>query len=155
MNLSLIKHKIIRIHNYMSWSSSKLEWWAFGPTKGSPKYSRWGSEQVKNDMSVDRPVDRPTIIFQTIGVADQPPGRPRQGHSPIGRSLGLRSTVAKSREQCSLVGWLLGRPGPDPESNSLDQSTARSTGPRPLGLCTFWAHQSTARLTTRSPKSRF
>jgi len=26
MNLSLIKHKIISKHNFMSWSSSKLGW---------------------------------------------------------------------------------------------------------------------------------
>ena len=28
-----LKHKIISTHNYMSQSSSKLEWKAFGPTK--------------------------------------------------------------------------------------------------------------------------
>ena len=40
------------------------------------KYSRWGPEQAQNGMSVDRPVDQPTIRFLTVGDVRQPFGRP-------------------------------------------------------------------------------
>ena len=32
------------------------------------KYSRWGTEQAQNGLSVDRPVDRPTVRFLTVGA---------------------------------------------------------------------------------------
>ena len=31
------------------------------------KISRWGPEEAQNDLSVDRPVDRPTVRFLTVG----------------------------------------------------------------------------------------
>ena len=30
------------------------------------KYSRWGQTCSQDDLSVDRPVDRPTVIFLTV-----------------------------------------------------------------------------------------
>ena len=42
------------------------------------KYSRWGSEHVRIDLSVDRLVNRQTIKFLTVGVTiDLPVDRPR------------------------------------------------------------------------------
>jgi len=40
------------------------------------KYSCWGPEQAQNGLSVDRPVDQPTVKFLTIGAVGPPPDRP-------------------------------------------------------------------------------
>jgi len=39
--------------------------------------------EAQDDLSVDRPVDRLTIIFMTIWFTDRPPGRPSPGHREI------------------------------------------------------------------------
>ena len=64
------------------------------------KTSRWGL----TELSVDRPVDRPTIIFQTVVPSVD---RPRPGY----------------REQVSLSGRPLGRPGPFQRAELSRRST--------------------------------
>ena len=89
------------------------------------KYSRCGQICRPDDLSVDRPVDRPTVIFLTVGAAGRPPSRPHPGHGllvdrPVdrdkiqraklsGRST-TRSTGARSREWTLWISRPPGRP---------------------------------------------
>ena len=80
------------------------------------KMSRWAQFSGQIDLSIDRPVDRPTVIFQIIGVTDRLPGRPYPGQRPIGRPVD--------------------RPRQEPESTALwsvDCSVDRDQIQRPVG----------------------
>jgi len=72
-----------------------------------------GQKPSPDDLSVDRPVDRVTIIFWQLGFSvDCPPTTPRSW--PAGRPLGRPRQEPEST--ALLVGRLFGRPGPDPDS---------------------------------------
>jgi len=88
------------------------------------KTSRWGSIPRPDDLSVDRPVDRPTVIFQTVGVAGQPPSRPHPGHWLIGRPK-----LEPGRPSSRL--------GPHPESKLSGSVDRPVDWPSSLGLCTL------------------
>jgi len=96
-----------------------------GPIYRAPKTSRWGL----TELSVDRPVDRPTVIFQTVKPSvDRSVDRGQDTEStalcPVDRSV----DQGLSREQSSLDG----RPG-------------RSTGPPARTGVHICARRSTAR----------
>jgi len=97
-----------------------------------PKTSRWGPTQQEILLSVDRPVDQPTVIFLTIATC---------------RST-ARSTVPRL--------WLTSRPGPDPESTVLwtvDRVGQPALKPKwHMHVCAHW---STARSTGRRPGQTF
>ena len=91
------------------------------------KTSRWGL----TGLSVDRPADRPTVIFQTVCAIGRPVGRPIQDTEskslcPVDRSVGR----GLSREQSSLDG----RPGPFQRA----ELSGRSTGSVGRPSCQNW-----------------
>ena len=119
------------------------------------KYSRWGSIPRPDDLSVDRPM----VIFMTVGVAGRSPGRRHPGldlsvdqsanrgknqSAKLSGRLTARSTEARPESELSgSVDRLsscarsvhIGQPFDRPTSNSVDRQKARScllyTSPSP------------------------
>ena len=86
---------------------------------GFPKYSHWGSKQVQNDLSVDRPVDRSqnqrvnSLVDwweQAVWIG-QPHGRPAQGQGSVHVSVH--------------IGWPSGRPSSGPVDQSVNCQQAQ------------------------------
>ena len=77
---------------------------------GDPKYSRWGPNQVKTDLSVDRPIYWPTVKFLIVGADGRPAVRPPKGNLPVGRPPDRPRPAQESK---LLVGRPVDRP-PDP-----------------------------------------
>jgi len=100
---------------------------------GSPFYrlhktSRWRPNQQPGLLSVDRPVDRPTVKFLTVGPAVD---RVLDTESRALYRSTARSTGAISREQNSLAVDRVGRPALQPNKPCTfcaRRSTARSSG---------------------------
>ena len=91
------------------------------------------------DLSVDRPVYRLTVIFQTVGVVSRPLGRPHPGQCPlVDRSVDSgqnqramlfgRSTGARSREQPLWIDRPSGRPALKPRACTRSVHIGRPLG---------------------------
>jgi len=73
------------------------------------KYSRWDLSV----LTVDRPVDRPTVIFWPVGATGRPSGRPRNPESRTlcsGRPYGRPDHCADNVHKSVHVGRPYGRP---------------------------------------------
>ena len=109
------------------------------------KYSCLGSKPRSDDLSVDRPIDRPTVIF-TVGVV----GRPH-----LGLDLSVDRSVDRGKIQRAKLSGRSTEASPKSErSGSVDRPVDR---PSSQGWCTFLCtsvDQFLARSTSRSTARR-
>ena len=84
------------------------------PSKNSV---RWQPGKVRDDLPVDRPVDRPTVIFMTVVPSvDCPVDRAWKQRATALFWSTVRLIGTRYREQQLSAGRLASRPGPFPES---------------------------------------
>ena len=101
---------------------------------GPQNYSRWQPEKVSFDLPVNRPVDRPTVIFLTVEPPVDCTVDRSQRH--IGCRLTARSTgTTRELGSCSrstawltgLLGWPCARPREHRSTSLVDRPLVRST----------------------------
>jgi len=80
-------------------------------------------ETAKNELPVDRSVDRPTVIFWPLAATGRPIGRPSHiQRATLPRRSTARSTVRKQRATCSQsVDRLMGQPACTYPCTSVDR----------------------------------
>ena len=123
------------------------------PLYRPPNSSPWGPTQQEILLSVDRPVDRPTVKFMTVAACRSTAWSIDLRLWPIGRSPGRSrpdpeskalSTIDQSVDRPSSQNWQctflhIGRP---PGRATLVRSTGRSTARRPgqpfIGIKTWF-----------------